>query len=102
MSKDKSKIDSDQLKVFNSPIYRRKIKRIVESVKRLRGIPHGTKLPGRPKQLKPDATEKERDQAAKVNNFRFTRENAHYWARGTEVSYERRAPAPAPSEETEE
>ena len=102
MSKEKSKIDPDQLKVFNSPIYRRKIKRIVESVKRLRGIPHDTKIPGRPKQLKANATEKEREQAAKVNNFRFTRENAHYWARGTEAPYERRAAAPAPAEETEE
>lgn len=102
MTKEKSKIDSEQLKIYNSPIYRRKVKRIVESVKRLRNIPWGTKIPGQPKQLKTDATEKERDQAAKVNNYRFTRQSAHYWASRLDGSYERRATAPTPIDDKEE
>lgn len=102
MTKEKSKIDSEQLKIYNSPIYRRKVKRIVESVKRLRNIPWGTKIPGQPKQLKANATDKERDQAAKVNNYRFTRQSAHYWASRADGSYERRAAAPAPVDDKEE
>lgn len=102
MTKEKSRLNPDTLKIYSSPLYRKKIKRVVESIKALRGTPWGTKLPVRPRQLKADATEKERDQAAKINNYRPTRETAHYWAQGTEFSYDRRAQRPAQPQEEQE
>lgn len=90
MTKQKSRLHPELLKMYNSPIYRKKIKHMVESIKFYRNIPHGSKLPGNPKQLKNDATEKDREQAAKVNNYRPNRETAHYWAQTIESSFERR------------
>ena len=72
------------------PIEATKIKKVVEDIKMLRGIAWGIKLPGKPKQLKANATEKEREQAAKVNNYRVSRETAHYWAQAAGASFERR------------
>jgi hypothetical protein len=95
MTKERSKLHPEQLKLFNSSIYRQKVKSVVERIKNYRGIPHGTKLPGKPNQLKPNASEKERDMAARVNNYRIDRASAHFWAQTIESSFERRSQAPA-------
>lgn len=90
MKKEKSKLHPEVLKMYNSSVYRKRIKRIVESIKTLRNIPHGTKLPGRPNQLKKTASEAEIAAAAKINNYRIDRQAAHDWARYSEVPMDRR------------
>lgn len=71
--------DNGKLKVFNSPIYRKKIKRMVEMVKTGRGIfdriPRG-KLP----RLKANATAKEREARSKLEQSRLTIDTIHYFA----------------------
>jgi len=48
-----SKLHPEMLKMFNSPIYRRKVKRAVQAIKTLHGMNHG-KLPGKSDSFKPD------------------------------------------------
>ncbi len=86
MAKTKKYNQEDQLKLYSSPIYRRQVKKVVESIKKLRGISQDTKLPGKPNPLSGNATEKERDAYAKKNAFRVDRDSAHYWAQVSDES----------------
>lgn len=90
MTKEKTRLHPEQLKLYNSPLYRHKIKRMVESIKTLRNIPWGSKLPGKLNVLSVNATEKERDNRAKAYATRAEQETAHYWAQTIEASFERR------------
>ena len=69
----------DQLKIFNSSTYRKKIKRMVEMAKTLRGIqgkiPRG-KLP----QLKANASKKETETRERASKLRLTIDTVHYFA----------------------
>lgn len=95
---EKKMRDPDRERTFGSPLYRAKIKRMVESVKGLRGIPHGQKIPKGPKgTLKSTATEKERDLYHRQNSSRLTIETLHYFAEmATSERLREAQPAPAP------
>lgn len=90
MSKTKNNVEAEKHKLYNSSVYRRQVKRAVESIKKLRGIKYGEKLPGNPDPLSKNATEKERETYAKKNAFRVDRSSAHFWATSIDVSFERR------------
>jgi hypothetical protein len=89
MNKDKPKMHPELFKMFNSPIYRKKIKTMVESIKDLRGI-RGTKLKGNMNRLANNATEKEREEAAKTWITRADKSTAHYWAQPMGANDDRR------------
>ena len=99
MTKEKTKTTSGANKLFNSPLYRKQVKKIVESIKTLRGLQWGEKLPGKPNQLGKNATEKEREKHAKMVAFRVDRDTAHYWAQPVEISFERRVISSTRNEE---
>lgn len=71
--------DTEQLKIYNSPVYRKKIKRMVEMTKTVRGIygkiPRG-KLPA----LKATATGREKEARAAAEKLRLTIDTIHYFA----------------------
>jgi hypothetical protein len=68
--------DPNRLKVFNSPIYRKKIKRMVQMVKNVYGI--HTKIPkGSLPQLPANATEQQRVDRAKKENYRLNIQVLH-------------------------
>ena len=62
--------DANQLRVFTSPIYRQKIKRMVEMTKTIYGI-HGKIPKGSLPKLKENATERERIARAEKENYRL-------------------------------
>lgn len=69
----------DQLKIYNSPVYRKKIKRMVEMVKTGYGI--HSRLPRGPlPALKGTATSKEKEARAKRESHRLTLATVHYFA----------------------
>ena len=79
MSKTNETKNPNQLKVFNSPIYRQKIKRMVEMTKT--GYCLHDKIPkGSLPRLKQNASEREREERAKKENYRLTIETLHYFA----------------------
>jgi hypothetical protein len=84
---DKTRIHPELLKILNSSTYRKKVKRVVESIKNLRGL---NKLPGRPHKLKASATDKEKERHAKMCAGRPDRSTAHYFAQSSEHNYERK------------
>jgi len=90
-STNTSRVHPEILKYYASPIYRQKVKKVVEDLKELKGIPWGKKLPGRPNRLAANASEGDRDRAAKINNYRADRETAHYFAQTIEAGSDRRA-----------
>jgi hypothetical protein len=71
--------NSEELKMFNSPIYRRRIKRMVEMVKTVRGI-HGKLPKGKLPPLKSTATSKEKEKQAQQEAYRLTVDTIHYFA----------------------
>ena len=79
MSNNTQAKDANQLKVFNSPIYRQKIKRMVEMTKTIYGI-HGKIPKGSLPKLKENATERERIARAEQENYRLTIDTLHYFA----------------------
>lgn len=99
MTKEKNRIHPELLKVYNSPLYRKRIKRMVASIKSLRGIHWGTKLPGNINPIKKDAPEKERDRHAKISATWADRSTAHYWTQTIEAPYERRIAASTRTEQ---
>lgn len=79
MSKNNETKNPNQLKVFNSPLYRRKIKRLVEMTKTIYGI--HTKIPkGSLPKVKGNATEREKIARAEKENYRLTIDTLHYFA----------------------
>lgn len=69
----------EQLKIYNSPIYRKKIKRMVEMVKTGYGI-HNRLSRGQLPRLKSDATGREREAREKLAKHRLTIDTIHYFA----------------------
>lgn len=78
MSSNQKK-DPDQLKVFNSPIYRRRIKRMVEMAKTVRGI-QGKIPKGDLPALKETASQKEKNLRAQQRTYRLNIGVIHYFA----------------------
>lgn len=68
-------------RIFNSAVYRKKIKRLVERAKTLRGIPLGRKIPKGPA-TRPKATapEHERMEYSRVNSLSLTIDTLHFFA----------------------
>ena len=99
MTKEKTRTNQEALKLYNSPLYRHRIKKTVESIKTLCGIPWGSKLPGKPNQLGKNATEKEKEKHAKMVAYRIDRDTAHYWAQTIEASFDRRVISSTRNEE---
>lgn len=79
MSKTNETKNPNHLKVFNSPIYRQKIKRMVEMTKTIYGI-HGKIPKGSLPKVKSNATERERIARAEKENYRLTIDTLHYFA----------------------
>jgi hypothetical protein len=71
--------NSEELKKFNSPIYRQTIKRMVEMTKTVRGI-HGKLPKGKLPPLKSTATSKDREKRALEESRRLTIDTLHYFA----------------------
>ena len=99
---EKQTLNREQLKIFNSTSYRRKIKRMVELAKTLRGM---TKIPkGSLPKLKKNATQREREVNAANDNYRLNIQTLHYFAESMHGSHDRREktvtestpPEPAP------
>jgi len=101
-TKDKPSIHPELLKIYNSPTYRKKVKKVIESIKNLRGFKHGEKLRGRPNKLPANATDKERERYAKVCAGRPDREMAHYFAQTSEHNYERKISKDAENKASEQ
>lgn len=85
-----SKLHPELLKIYNSPIYRRKIKRMIETTKSLRNIMWGDKIPHRAKFTKRNPTDKEREEFSKKFAYQLDKECLHYFAQSNEFSQERR------------
>lgn len=93
--------NQDQLKIYNSPLYRTKIKRMVEMVKTVRGI-HGKLPKGKLPPLKATASNKEKEKQAQLEATRLTINTVHYFAHPFSGSRGESAPStPAPETTTE-
>lgn len=71
--------NADQIKIYNSPLYRKKIKRMVELAKTVRGIQGKVPRGGLPR-LKDDATNREKDAREAAEKYRLNIEAIHYFA----------------------
>ena len=71
--------NSEELKKFNSPIYRKRIKRLVEMTKTVRGI-HGKLPKGKLPPLKSTASSKDKEKRALEESRRLTIDTLHYFA----------------------
>lgn len=71
--------DTEQLKIYNSPIYRQKIKRMVEMTKTVRGI-YGKIPRGKLPPLKNTATNREKEARQAQEKLRLTIDTIHYFA----------------------
>ena len=71
--------NSEELKKFNSPIYRKRIKRLVEMTKTVRGI-HGKLPKGKLPPLKSTATSKDKEKRTLEESRRLTIDTLHYFA----------------------
>jgi hypothetical protein len=93
--------DPDTLKVFNSSVYRKRVKRMVEFAKTVRGIHR--KLPkGNLGPLKSNATEKEKRIRAQEDAARLTVNTIHFFANTVSgFSSSNRDAAPTSNENTQ-
>ena len=71
--------NSEELKKFNSPIYRKRIKRLVEMTKTVRGI-HGKLPKGKLPPLKSTASSKDKEKRTLEESRRLTIDTLHYFA----------------------
>ena len=71
--------NSEELKKFNSPIYRKRIKRLVEMTKTVRGI-YGKLPKGKLPPLKSTATSKDKEKRTLEESRRLTIDTLHYFA----------------------
>ena len=88
-----SKLHPEILKMYNSPIYRRKIKKMVEMAKNIKYVQTGVvpgKLPNRLKLSKKNPTDTEMDAFRKANQYRLDKQTIHYFAQTLEAGSERR------------
>jgi len=89
--------NSEELKKFNSPIYRQTIKRMVEMTKTVRGI-HGKLPKGKLPPLKSTASSKDKEKRALEESRRLTIDTLHYFAEPIVNTNLNREPAPETSE----
>ena len=87
----------EQLKIYNSPIYRRKIKKMVELTKNVYGIHRKIPRGSLPK-LKETATSKQKSDRALQDAFRLNIETLHYFA--TPIAAHRTVEVAPAAEET--
>lgn len=88
-----SKLHPEILKMYNSPVYRRKIKKMVEMAKTFKLVQTGVvpgKLPNRAKLAKKNPTDAELDKFRKENQFKLDKQTIHYFAQTIEAGSERR------------
>ena len=88
-----SKLHPEILKMYNSPIYRKKIKKMVEMAKTVKSYQTGaivSKIPRRAKLVKKNPSDTELDKFRKENQFRLDKDTIHYFAQTIESSSERR------------
>lgn len=71
--------NSEELKKFNSPVYRKRIKRMVEMTKAVRGI-HGKLPKGKLPPLKSTASSKDKEKRSLEESRRLTVDTVHYFA----------------------
>ena len=71
--------NSEELKKFNSPIYRKRIKRLVEMTKTVRGI-YGKLPKGKLPPLKSTASSKDKEKRTLEESRRLTIDTLHYFA----------------------
>ena len=89
--------NSEELKKFNSPVYRKRIKRMVEMTKAVRGI--RGKLPkGKLPPLKSTASSKDKEKRALEESRRLTIDTLHYFAEPIVNTNLNREPAPETAE----
>ena len=97
MSNKESRVHPETLKMYHSPNYRKKIKRLTESFKALRGMT-GTKLAGNLRQLKATATQEEKEAHSKIWSYTLDRSTARYFTQYAAFSSDRRASKGTPTE----
>jgi hypothetical protein len=88
-----SKLHPEILKMYNSPIYRKKVKKMVERAKTFKLVQTGVvpgKLPRRAKLTKKNPSDTEMDKFRKENQFKLDKETIHYFAQPLEAGMERR------------
>ena len=88
-----SKLHPEILKMYNSPVYRRKIKKMVEMAKTFKLVQTGVvpgKLPNRAKLAKKNPTDADLDKFRKENQFKLDKQTIHYFAQTIEAGSERR------------
>jgi len=88
-----SKLHPEILKMYNSPIYRKKVKKMVERAKTFKLVQTGVvpgKLPRRAKLMKKNPSDTEMDKFRKENQFKLDKETIHYFAQPLEAGMERR------------
>jgi len=95
--KKPSNLHPEFLKMYGSPVYRKKVKFVVESIKNVRGISSG-KLPGKPKPLSKNATAKEKEAFSKKSVFIADRTTAHYFAQTIDAGADRRSRVTKPEQ----
>ena len=89
-----SKLHPEILKMYNSPIYRKKIKKMVERAKTFKLVQTGKvmdKLPRRAKLTKKNPTDTDLEKFRKENQFKLDKETVHYFAQTLEAGMDRRA-----------
>jgi hypothetical protein len=86
-------IHPELLKLYNSPNYRRKIKRAIEFAKSFHGILDG-KIPRKVKFGKSNPSDKELQDFNRNNSTRLDKECLHYFAQPNDPSQERRNSRP--------
>ena len=89
--------NSEELKKFNSPIYRQTIKRMVEMTKTVRGI-HGKLPKGKLPPLKSTASSKDKEKRSLEESRRLTVDTVHYFAEPIVNTNLNREPAPETAE----
>jgi hypothetical protein len=80
--------------MYNSPIYRKKIKKMVERAKAFKLVQTGKvpgKLPNRLKLAKKNPTDTDLENFRKENQFRLDKQTIHYFAQTLEAGMDRRA-----------
>lgn len=88
-----SKLHPEILKMYNSPIYRQKIKRMVEAVKTFKFVQTGkaeSKLPRRARLSKKNPSEAELEKFRNENRYKVDKEAVQYFAQSIEAGSDRR------------
>lgn len=99
-----SKLHPEILKMYNSPVYRKKIKKMVEAAKTFKLVQTGKvmgKLPNRAKLNKKNPTETDLEKFRKDNQYKLDKQTIHYFAQTLEVGLDRRAISGGNDENTE-